>query len=185
MSATSAPFGYRVAFHPSGVPVRQTEYTIASTYGTSIYRGAPCILNTNGTITVGAGAADLIGVFAGCTYVDSTGRPQQSSFWPASTTATNIKAYVWDDPDIVFEVQADGSIAQTAVGDQADLTNVGNNALGVSTSTLSATLSGATVQAQFRIVGFGKALDNTPGDAFTVVQVQIARHTKRSNKVAI
>lgn len=187
MSATSAPFGLRPAYNPIGLE-RAKKYSIASAYNTAIYKGSPVILNTNGTIVIGTTAADLLGVFAGVEYVDSTGKPTVSNYWPASTVATQITAWVYDDPNEVYEIQADGSIAQTAVGDQADLSaspGSGSASTGLSTATLSASLAGAGVQAQFRIIGFGQQVDNLPGDAFTIVQVQLARHQFVSNKVAV
>ena len=186
MSATSAPFGFRPAYQPTGLD-RAKKYTIASAYGTAIYKGMPVILNTNGTIVAGTAAADLLGIFAGVEYTDAQGKPNYSNFWPAAQVGTNIVAWVYDDPSNVYEVQADGSIAQAGVGDQADVSNVGtgSSTTGLSTATLSSTLAGAGVQAQFRIVGFGQQLDNAPGDAFTIVQVQIARQQYISNKVAV
>lgn len=186
MSATATPFGMRPAYHPSGeIPV--AAYTIASAYGTAIYKGNPVILNTNGTIVVGTTAADVLGIFAGVQYTDATGKPVYSPYWPASTTATDIVAYVYVDPNIVYEVQSNGSIAQTAVGDQADFVNPGTGSAttGLGSCTISSTLAGAGVQAQLRIVGFSLAPDNAPGDAYTVVQAQIARSQFVSNKVAI
>jgi hypothetical protein len=189
MSATSNPFGFRPAESPIGNS-RANTYNIASGYGTAMYKGQPVILNTNGTITAGTSAADIIGVFAGCEYVDSTGRPQRSTFWPASTTVlagTLPVAYVWDDPNTVFEVQSDGSIAQVDIGDQCDVSNVSNanTTAGLSQCTLSATKAGAGSQGQFRILRFAGQVDNVVGDAFTVVQVQIARSQYIANKVAI
>lgn len=193
MPATSAPFGFRPAYNPIGLE-RAKKYAVAAAYGTQMQKGQPCILNTNGTVTVGAAAADLLGILAGFEWTDATGKPTFSTYWPAGQTVlagTVPIAWVYDDPNEVFEVQSDGSIAQTAIGDQADVSNVGNTtgvASGgniLSAATLSATLAGAAAQAQFRIIGFGQGLDNLPGDAFTVVQVQIARHQFISNKVAI
>lgn len=189
MSAASAPFGFRPAYFPTGLE-RAKKYAVASAYGTAMYKGQPVILNTNGTVTVGTAAADLLGIAAGFEYVDTSGKPWVSTFWPAGQTAltgTTPVAWVYDDPEIVYEVQADGSIPQTAVGDQADVSNVGNfNASTLtSTCTLSSTLAGVGVQAQFRIVGFNQNVDNAPGDAFTIVQVQLARSQYRANKVAI
>jgi hypothetical protein len=187
MSAASAPFGFRPAYSPTGL-TRGKKYTIASAYGTAIYAGQPVILNANGTITVGTAAADILGIFQGCEYVDSTGKPNVSTYWPAATTVlsgTTPVAWVVDDPDTVFEVQSDGSVAATAIGDQADVSNATANSNGRSQATLSSTLAGAGVQAQFRIIGFGQAMDNVPADAYTVVQVKIARHQFVSNKVAI
>jgi hypothetical protein len=187
MSAVNAPFGFRPTYQPIGLD-RAKRYSIANAYNTAMYKGQPVILNTNGTITVGAAAADLLGIFAGCEYTDTaTGRRNVSPYWPASQASTDAIAYVYDDPSDVFEVQADGAIPQTAIGDQADVTNVSNGSTltGLSQSTLASSLAGAGVQAQFRIVGFGLAVDNAVGDAFTVVQVQIARHQFIANKVAI
>lgn len=184
----SAPFGFRPAYHPTGRD-RAKAYQIASGYGTAIYKGDPVILNTNGTIVVGTAAADLLGVFMGVEYVDSNGKPTVSNFWPASTalfSGSEMKAWVLDDPDMVYDVQANGSVAQTAIGDQADVVMAaGNTMTGLSACTLNATLAGAGIQAQFRIVGFNLDPGNAVGDAFTVVQVKIARHQFVANKIAI
>lgn len=189
MSAVSAPFGFRPVFHPSG-QVRASLYTIAAAYATAIFKGMMVALNTNGTITAAAAAADFLGVFAGCEYVDNTGRPVNSNFWPAGQLlqANNVpRAYVWDDEKTVFEAQANGSIAQTAIGDQTDVVNVGagSTLTGLSSSGVSAALAGAGVQGQWRILAIPNYPDNAPGDAFTIVQVEIARSQYIANKVAI
>lgn len=187
MSAASAPFGFRPAYHSTGID-RDIKYAIAAAYGTQISEGQPVILNTNGTVTAGTAAADLLGVFMGCEYIDATGKPNVSTFWPAGQTVqagSTPLAWVNDDPNTVYEVQADGPVAATAIGDQADITNAAANSNGRSQATLASALAGAGVQAQFRIIGFSQALDNAPGDAFTVVQVKIARHQFVANKVAI
>lgn len=186
MSATSAPFGMRPIYHPTGLD-RAAVYPIGTGYASAIYKGSPVILNTDGTLNIGTTAADILGVFDGVEYVDSTGKPTKSNFWPASTTATSVVAYVWDTPTVVYEIQSDGSIAATAVGDQADFVNpnTGSTSTGLSTATINHTLKGAGVQGQLRILGLGQAADNAWGDAYTVVQVQIARHQYVSNKVAI
>lgn len=190
MSATSAPFGLRAAYSQDGVAGYPRLYAITGAYGSVIYKGMPTILNTNGTIVQGTAAADWLGMFAGCEYIDATGKPNESNFWPAAQTilsGTVVKAYVYDDPMTIFEIQADGSVAQTAIGDQGDFTNVtaGSSLTGLSQATFASSLAGAGVQAQMRIVGFGLALDNAVADAFTVVQVQNARHQYSANKVAI
>jgi hypothetical protein len=189
MPATLAGFGFRPAYHPTGLD-RADAYTILTSYATPLYKGTPVVLNTDGTIRVGAVSADILGIFDGVQYTDGNGKPTLSNYWPgAVTNGTNITAFVWTDPQIVYEVQADGSIAQTAVGDQADPTTAtiasGSTSTGLSVATLSASLAGAGSQAQWRIVGFGLAPDNAVGDAYTVVRVQLARSQYVSNKVAI
>ena len=130
MTAVAAPFGFICAKHPSGQS-RANEYTIASAYATSVFLGDPVKLVTAGTIQLGTsdgsrtGTVDdvsLLGIFAGCVFTDSSGKPTWSPFWPGGQVATDIKAYVYDDPDNVYVVQSSGSIAATAIGDQADFT---------------------------------------------------------------
>jgi hypothetical protein len=87
-------------------------------------------------------------------------------------------AYFYNDPDIVYEIQADGSVAQTAIYDEADLSNTtaGSNVTGLSQCTLSATLKGANGQGQMRIVDLAPTLITLRGDSFTVVRCTIAKH---------
>lgn len=197
MSATNAPFGFIAAKHPSGM-VRAREYTIATGYAANIFLGDPVKLVTAGTIQLGTsdgtrtGTVDnisLLGVFAGCVYTDSTGKPNWSAYWPASTAATDIKAYVYDDPENTYVVQADGSIAAAGIGDEADWSGFaapgGSTATGRSLATLSSTLVGAGNQAQFRIVEFDHSVDNAAGDSFTKVLVQITEHQYKAETVAV
>lgn len=189
MSLTASPFGFIARKHPSG-QTRATAYTIASGYGTDIGYGDFVILNTNGTITAGAAASDTIGRFVGCVYIDSTGKPRESKMWPASTTATNIVAWVEDDPLTIYEVQvaSGGSgYVQAAIGDQADLvTGAVSATTGQSSQALNATLKGAGVQGQFRIVGFGPdGVYDATNNPFPTVLVQNARHQYVAVKVAI
>lgn len=185
---TNAPFGLRAAYHPSA-DEHAAGFPIASGYGVNIFKGDPVILATNGTVTAGTVAADLLGVFVGVEYTDITGKPSYSNFWPAGQTVqagAPAQAFVVTDPTVVYEVQANGPVAVAAVGDQADMVAGSGNVLtGQSTVTLNSTLAGVGIQAQFRIVGFGLMPDNLPGDAFTVVRVQIARHQFVANKVAV
>ena len=128
MSSTSAPFGFRPSYHNSG-RITAKAYVIATGYAQNIFQGDPVKLTDDGVIQLGtsdgtrSGTVDginLLGIFAGVQYDDSTGKPSLSPFWPASTAATNIVAFVYDDPEIIFDVQYDnpasGTTVQTAVG---------------------------------------------------------------------
>jgi hypothetical protein len=176
MSSTNAPFGMRAAYSPSGI-IRPVASTITSGYDTNIYTGQPVKIGSNGTIEVAAAGERLIGAFAGCQYLPTGAqRPVISPSWPANVGATEIIAYYTSDPYIVYEIQADGQITQAEVGQQADFTNVANsNGLGYSTCTMDAATSASTA-AQLRVVGIANAINNTAGDAYTIVQVQIAQH---------
>lgn len=174
MSATSAPFGFRPAYNPSGT-MRARKYTIASGYATALYQGNPVALEgTGGTVVTGGTTGDLLGIFMGVEYTDSTGKPVVSNYWPASTVASNIVAWVMDDFNTVYEVQNVGSVTQANIGEEANTTAYsGSTATGLATTTLAA--PNGTTQSQWRIIGFGQQVDNAPGDAFTIVQVTLAQ----------
>lgn len=174
MSSVNAPFGLRPAKHPSGV-IRQEAGTIASAYAADIYTGQPVKMGTDGTIQAAAIGDAFLGSFQGCEYTPATGRRVVSNFWPANTVATQIVAYYTSDPEIIYEIQADGPVAQTEVGQQADFTAIASsNGLGMSTATMNATTSAST-PGQLAVLGFSSDINNIPGDAFTVVQVKIAK----------
>lgn len=180
MTATVAAFGFRPVYHPSG-QIRANAYNPgARAAAAAIYRGDPVKLTPDGTdwIVIAAAGDVIIGVFAGCEYIDVNGKPTESSYWPGAVTgATNVTFYVYDDPAIVFESQANGSVASSALGDQADsVIAAGSTQTGLTGSTISSTLKTTGQQGQWRIVGVGKGVDNAWGDAYTIVQCQIAEH---------
>jgi hypothetical protein len=179
MSASNAPFGLRPAFHPSGLD-RATALAdgITSTFGSAILKGQPVKYVTGGVIQPAAAGDAFVGAFAGVEFTDTTGRHRVSNNWPASTAyqTGSCTAYFYADPNIVYEIQADGSLAQTSIGDEADLTNTtaGSTTTGLSQCTLSTTLVGAGNSAQMRIVNLAPYPDNNWGDSFTIVRAVIA-----------
>lgn len=187
MSATSAPFGLRPAYHPSGLD-RATEYGMSAAYNVAIYKGSPVALVSN-LINIAAFQADWLGSFAGVTYTDSTGKPVVTNFWPGAVAgATNIIAWVYSDPAQVFEIQAAGSIA-ASYGRQIDFDSasigLGSTATGLSTAMAASALVAAAAQGQMRVMDVNQAPTNAWGDAFTVLQVQNARHQFVANKVSV
>lgn len=176
MSATAAPYGFIPAEHNTGGELRPRAWPdgIATGYGTSIWKYDPVIFVTGGVFERAANGGLVDGIFAGCEYDDSTGAHQISARWPASTTATNITAYVWTDKNIIYRCQCNGSLAKTAQGDAADMVLAnGSNLSGNSKTPLSSTLVGAGNSAQFKIVGRWLSQDNAWGDAYTDVLVII------------
>lgn len=190
MAATSAAFGFRASYHPSG-QIRPKAYTIASGTAVNIFSGDPVKLVDAGVIQLGTsdgsrtGTVDgiaLLGIFAGCEYKDSTGKPVVSPFWPASTTATEIVAWVYDDPETIFEVEyanpgtAGTDTVQTAVGEECDWTVAspgGSTATGLSNTLLTAIQA---TSGQFQITGFAKRVSDSLTDAYVVATVRINEH---------
>ena len=182
MSATSAPFGLRPAFHPSGLDRAQALANgIPSAYSSDILKGqAVLYVAGSGVIEpVNATGDSLSGAFAGVEWTDTTGRRRVSNYWPANTAyqTGSCVAYFYNDPNIVYEIQADGSVAQTSIGLDANLSNfaAGSNVTGLSQATLSASILSTGVQGQVQVLDIAPYPDNDWGDAFTIVRVQVAR----------
>jgi hypothetical protein len=189
MALVASPYGFALRYNPSGQS-RAKAYAILPAYTTAIGFGDGVILDTNGSITVGTAANDLIGVFAGCEYVDPTGKPNVSKNWPGTAGCTNIVAWVHDDPNNVYEGQfaiSATTVLQAAIGDQVDLVAGTPNALtGQSAQSFNATLKGAGVQGQFRILGVGvDGFYDALANPFPTALVQIARHQFLVAKTAI
>lgn len=179
MSATNAPFGLRPAFHPSGLDRAQAlAGGIVSAYSSNILKGQPVRYVTGGTIEPAAAGQAFVGAFSGVEWTDTTGRRRVSNYWPANTAyqTGSCVAYFYADPNIVYEVQADGSLAQSAIGDEADLSNTtaGSATTGLSQATISTTLVGSPNTAQMRIIDIAPYPDNAWGDAFTIVRATIS-----------
>lgn len=187
MSATLAPFGLKPVYHPSGL-VRSLNYTGVYDTNAVFYSGTAVSLNNSGTASTLAVASNtptanqrLAGVFGGVEYTDASGRRTVSKwFGPALGTATDVVMWVFMDPEIVYEIQATGSVTSSAVGQEYDLLNnssgqiIGNGGLGTSTASLDPTNVAAGTQAQLQVVGLGREITNAWGDANTIVQVKIA-----------
>jgi hypothetical protein len=188
MSATNAPFGLRPAFHPSGLDRAQalangiqavsTSGNVSAGYATNILKGQPVKMDTGGYIVVAAAGDAFLGAFAGVEWTDSTGRRRVSNYWPANESfqVGSVVAYFYSDANIVYEIQADGSLAQTSLGAEADLSNTtaGSTTTGLSAATLSTTLVASPSTAQMRIVDIAPYPDNAWGDNFVIVRATIA-----------
>lgn len=185
MSSTSAPFGFRPSYHNSG-QMRPKAYVIASTYAANIFSGDPVKLTDNGVIQLGtsdgtrSGTTDgitLLGIFAGCQYLDALGKPTISPFWPSGATGTEIVAWVYDDPETLYDVQytnpSAGTTVQTAVGEECDWTVAspgGSTQTGLSTTQLTAIQS---TSGQFQITGFAYNINDSLTDAYVQVTVRL------------
>ena len=182
MSATSAPFGLRPAFHPSGLDRAQAlAGGIASGYSSDILKGqAVMYVAATGNIQPVTATTDaLSGAFAGVEWTDTTGRRRVSNYWPANTAyqTGSCVAYFYNDPNIVYEIQADGSVAQTSIGADANLSNFasGSNVTGLSQATLNHTTLSTGTQGQVQVLDIAPYPGNDWGDAYTIVRVQVAR----------
>jgi hypothetical protein len=187
MSATATPYGLKPVNEIGGLPYAGStrQIKIASGYASNIYYGQVVSIVAAGTIQVVTTNGDnstpfpagTIGVFVGCTYTNpSTKQLTFAQYWPTGTVASDAMAYVVDDYNTLFQVQADGSLAQTALGSNAILaavqsTSTGSTTTGNSNTAISATTATTNGYA-FRIVDFVESTTSTVGDAYTDVLVK-------------
>ena len=85
------------------------EYPIASGFSTNIFSG-DIVCNAAGNVVVlSVSTQKAIGVFQGCKYT-ANGEIKYSNYWPSGTSSDDAVAFVVDDPQATFIVQADASV---------------------------------------------------------------------------
>lgn len=198
-------FGFRLARQPS-VHAAPRRFPIASGYAANIFSGDPVSLagtitaegtielsTLDGTRTGTIAAMPILGIFLGCEYTDSTGKPVKSPYWPSGTaqlSGTTAWAIVAEGDQNEFECYANGQIILGDIGSQADWANgaspYGSTSTGISGAFISATPTASGSQGGFQIVDFVEDGDNTAGDAYTRVIVRIANpQLGRAGRVAL
>jgi hypothetical protein len=179
MSTTSTPFGFQPVYHASGF-VRPAAFTLANTAAVTLLQYQPGAINTStGVVTPATVGDSFVGTFMGVEFTDGDGRRRVSNKFLANTPATEVTAYITRDPAIVYQIQANGPVNISNIGNQYNFGSIttGSTVIGLSTAVLdtaSVVASGST--AQMRVIGITPGPDNDWGDAFTIVQVQISEH---------
>ena len=184
MAASASPYGLRPANMMGGQPMTHgiRLYKIVAAYGTSIFNGDLVTIGTNGYLEkmTGTTSGGAIGVFLGVEYEDDSMGLLHRQMWTASTatkTGKPIWGYVMDDPNALFMVQADDTLAQTALGANFALVQgTGNSATGNSAVALDADTLAATATLPLRLVDFVQGPTSAVGDAYTDVIVKINTH---------
>jgi len=175
--------------------------------GETFYQYQPVSLTASGQLTIAnqtAASGTVYGVFDGVEYTTAEGRRTVGKSASKATldAATQIVFWIFADPSLVYEAQVNGSATTAYIGRQynfdtttgstvTDGYTIGTGGAGFSTTALLATPVATTVQGQVRVVGLGREVAyptgelNAWGDAFTIVQVQIANNTFVAPKVSI
>lgn len=184
MANVDAKSGFKPLRHLGGGVVRASEYLI-NTSGTTgfndnLFTGDPVVLNADGTIEIATNnTAAVLGIFYGCQYIASDGSVVFSPNWVASTAVkagTTIKAMVYDDPNISFEVQAT-TCASTDIGLVCDFViGTGNTTTGRSGGYID---QADTTNGSFRILRLIERAGNEYG-AYAKVEVLNTSATLRS-----
>ena len=185
MATTAAPYGLKPVNLIGGQPYAGStrQLKIASGYASNIYNGSVVSIVAAGTVEVvdevGTNAspfpAGTVGVFVGCTYTDpSTKQKLFSQYWPSGTVASDAMAYVVDDYDCVFQIQADDPVAQAGLGSNIGVVNptAGSAVTGNSTMAADVGTIDVTDTIAFKIVDFVNSTTSTVGDAKTDLLVK-------------
>ena len=161
MANQDAAFGFRPVRHLSGGELRTNEYKIANNSGTVIYQGQVVKAVAAAGIAAAAAGNVVLGIFGGCFFTDpTTSKPTFSNYYPASTAAADIVAFVYDDPRIVFEAQHDGTGTAAMNFSGFDLVGTGGSTTtGRSSSELDTSTS--TTSGQFKQIGISKDPNNS------------------------
>jgi len=185
MATTAAPYGLKAVNLVGGQPYAGStrQIKIASGYAANIYNGSVVSVVAAGTVEivseVGSAAdvfpAGTVGVFVGCSYTDpNTKQKLFSQYWPTGTVASDAVAYVIDDPDVVFQIQADDTLAQSALGINIPVVNPTAGSTTTGNSTMAADASAIAVGATlaFKIVDFVDSTTSSVGDTYTDILVK-------------
>lgn len=210
MANLDAPFGLR--------PVKMADgseyvgggrpYYIPSSYATAVYIGSAVVrtgtANTAAVTTTGAvgGAVTFdIGTLPEVNVVTAgdnnpiTGVVVRVGYdasddarAPYGKASTQRVVWVEDNPNVLFEIQADGAVAATAVGLNAVLidTHAGSTVTGLAGTELDTTsdVPAADASNQLRIVAISRdPMRNDTTAANTCVYVKINRHTEAADQV--
>lgn len=196
MATTAGAYGLRPLNLLGGTPFSGAtrQYPIASNYALNIFNGSVVKIVGGGGVELDTTAAglftkDSIGVFLGCQYTDpNTQQLLFSQNYPANTVADDILAFVVDDPNTLFTIQANGAIGLDARGANVVLANAQSTTTGslITGNSNVAASSGVTQAgtAPLRIVDFVTDAQNSPGDAFTeiVVKINPAFHSFKAHR---
>lgn len=196
MAATASPYGFRAVNELGGLPYAGSTRSFLinpAGYGTNIFNGSLVYVAADGYLQLvtatgandttnafptgsggGAVLTGAVGVFVGCQYVNAQGQTIFSQYYPANTTGV-VSAFVVDDDRAVFQVQANNTVAQAALGSNVFLANAQSTSTGstqTGNSNIAVSASSTAASAAFRIVGFVNSTTSQVGDAYTDLLVK-------------
>ena len=161
----------------------QSRYRIANNQSGAIFQGDLVKQLTGGTVSRAAASSTVpvVGVFNGCQFTDPTSKEVTfSNHYPGSVAAADIIAFIIDDPDVVFEVQADDTFPVADLFgnfDIVDQSTTGDTSSGRSNVELDVTSGATSTTLPLKAIDISQDPDNSDvGNANTNVMVVIQNH---------
>ena len=181
----SGPYGLVPVKMVNGTPYSGAvrEYKIQSGNTDVIFNGDVVALATDGYIDRATfdDAIVGVGVFVGCRYTDPMYGLTFRNYYPGGVAASDIVAYVVDDPNVLFKMAvvddngALSSVTQAVIGANAGTEEGasanGNTVTGKSNGGLDGSTANTTSTLPFRIIAGVEETKNTSGE-FTEVLVK-------------
>jgi hypothetical protein len=164
-------------------------FPIASGSTTAIFSGDVVRLNTGGTlskVSTTATATDAVGVFLGCQFTNPTTKQLlQQQYYPGAITASDIQAFVLDDPDALFKVAVTAAgtstisgVTQAAIGQNAALIlTAGSTTSGDSNASISATTGAGTAVPMRIVAGVPETVNASGSFTEVIVKFNFGVHT--------
>ena len=201
MANANVAFGLKpVGMHGSSPATQGTSQYFIASDASAIFQGSPVKAElTGGTIQIASATGNgdqLVGVFAGCEFVDATtGKLRFSNTWPGSGSANtnfDIKGFVYDDPAQRFIIASDGTNTDRATA-KADIFKTaeieggtgGNTTTGISTAQIDiSTAEDTDTSNPLMILGIHEDVTNADHSAAGVSYiVKINNHALLSSDV--
>jgi len=170
----NAPFGFMQRSGTGSSPTYEQVHGLIDYNTAAIFFGDPVFRLADGTLAgattgPGPGTGVIAGIFVGCTYLSvAAAKRVWSRYWPGSDVASTnqVDAYIINDPNAQFLVQADGTgITAANVGLNVQFAyGAGNTFNGVSGAYVTASAA-VTATLPFRVVSLLSAPPGAPGTA--------------------
>jgi hypothetical protein len=185
MANTSRINGFRPVFHLGGAKIQARKYVIVAADGTAVYPGD--VVKYSGTADADGTYASVALAAAGDPILGVVGEfePNRDNLNVAGqyrAASTLRYVYVFDDPMIVYEVEAsNGTPAITDVGLNANhATGTPNSTTATSGAYIDFGTEATTAALSFKILGFASRVDNEVG-ASAKLLVKINNHQHGSH----
>jgi len=180
-------FGLRPYRKLDGTPLvgAQNRYTVAANDTIAIYQGDLVTVTGDGNIARHAAGTStaVVGVFNGCFYTDPTNqKPTYSNYYPGSINASDITAFVVDDPDAVFLMDANAAFTRADLFANYSVTDTtGNNKTGISEVQLAVASTGTDSTFVLQAIDISQDPNNSDtSSANANILVRINNHFFRS-----
>ena len=204
MANQDAPFGFRaVGGMGSSYETQGTsKYQINDNYTTAIYQGDVVMTGDGGndagsnTSVAGyiapsaVGDNNNVGIFNGCFYNDpTTQKPTWKNYYPGAINITQgyIDAFVYDNPQQLYEAQTAGTLTQSDAGNLIDMATyaAGSTVNGSSNEELhTASISNTATFRIIRLSGDPSNSDTSSANSNWIVRFNESIYYDRSVKTA-